>query len=382
MPRTSATPTAIVLALASIALLGPGSAQAGNTVHPRTPVLWPDAPCIASVDRTIDPLLTFGYEIPAEDTLLTVDELDDSRTHQFVGFCRQWPAGTSPPQYVSVDDLERAVESGSELDATKLDDPESTLETSVEWAGCWTRITADDQRRPITFEAAAEPVVWDTSELAAGTWVVAGYTWEPPYNLWRRAPWVVRVFDGEVDPAALQPAVAVGSTPELLSEDEPLELDLCVAADPEATVRVAWATTEDELPNWHEGEPMPLAGASMLALPFTTPPEAWGLTLLLRARVEGASGSDYASYPLAPIIVIKPGGIEDTGEGDSTSEGSSESESGSGDESGEGPGLGEGSEGSSDGCHCTSEPTRRGSPLAWALASLGLLALRRRAVIR
>ena len=98
---------------------------------------------------------------------------------------------------------------------------------------------ADDQRRPITFAAAAEPVVWDTSGVAPGTWVIAGYTWEPPYNLWRRAPWVVRVFDDDSDPALMQPALTIGSTPEVLVEDQEIDLDLCVAADPQATVRIA-----------------------------------------------------------------------------------------------------------------------------------------------
>lgn len=374
--------TAVTAAVVALGLVAP--AHAGNTVHPRTPVLWPDAPCIVAVDRASDPLLEFGYAIPVEDTKLSEDELEDSRTHQFIGFCRQWPAGTSPPAYVSVADLQRAIDNEAERDTSKLDDPEATLETSLEWADCWTRITPDDQRRPITFASAAEPVVWDTSEVAAGTWVIGGYTWEPPYNLWRRAPWVVRVFDDDSDPALLQPAVTVGPTPELLWEDELLAVDLCVAADPSATLRIAWATTEDALPQWHEGEPTPIADASELSIPFMAPPEAWGLTLLLRARVEGAMGSDYASYPLAPIIVIKPGGVEDGGDdGDDASDGGESSSSDTGESGDAGTETETGETGqvradaSDDACNCSTDPAR-GNLVGFLFGLPVLISIRRR----
>lgn len=371
----------MLVGLIAIGLVAP--VHAGNTVHPRTPVLWPEAPCIASVDRASDPVFEFGYAIPDEDVDVTIDELDDSRTHQFIGFCRQWPAGTSPPGYISVDDLQRAVDNGSELDASKLDDPEATLETSATWADCWTRITPDDQRRPITFAAAAEPVVWDTSAIAPGTWVVAGFTWEPPYNLWRRAPWVVRVFDDDSDPTQLLPAVTVGPTPELLVEDELLQLDLCIAADPEATVRIAWATTETELPQWTEGEPILVAGASELSVPFSTPQQAWGLTLLLRARVEAGNGSDYASYPLTPIVVIKPGGVEDgggDGDGDADSSDSDStgtddaSEADASDSTGTSPADDEASRNS---CNCSTDPARGNLALFWFALPV-LISIRRR----
>ncbi len=374
MPRWSMLATGLVL----VGLAAP--VFAGNTVHPRTPVLWPDAPCIAAVDRTSDPMFEFGYSIPFEDTNLTIDEFDDSRTHQFIGFCRQWPAGTSPPQYISVDDLQRSIAAGAELDATKLEDPEATLETSVAWADCWTRITADDQRRPITFAAAAEPVVWDTSGVAPGTWVIAGYTWEPPYNLWRRAPWVVRVFDDDSDPALMQPALTIGSTPEVLVEDQEIDLDLCVAADPQATVRIAWATTEDAVPQWQEGEPTPIADLDPLSVAFAAPPEAWGLTLLLRARIENGLGSDYAAYPLTPIIVIKPsaGDSGESGGSDesSGSDGSTESADADTTDESETSDAGNQDAGSA-GCQCAADSTRV-PPLASLLALLGMIPLRRR----
>lgn len=378
-----ALPVVGLLALVGVGVAGVmGEAEAGNTVHPRTPVLWPDAPCIQTIDRSVSSSFAFSYAIAREDTLLTIDELDDSRTHQFFAFCRQWPAGSPPPNYVSLADLQRAIDNGNELDASKLDDPEATLETSPAWAGCWTRVTADDARRPITFEAAAEPVVWDASTVATGTWVVAGYTWEPPYNLWRRAPWVVRVVEGSETAEQLQPAAALGETPELLNEDEPTALPLCVAADASASVRLGWAPSDEQPPQWREAEAIPSEGATMLALPFAAPPEAWGLTLVLRARVEGAGGA-YSTHPLGSLVVIKPGGPDPSGSDDASeaTDDAAETTAGAseGTDTGSSTGAGAGASASDSpgACACSSTHAR-GSAGGLALALLALLGLRRR----
>ena len=74
----------------------------------------------------------------------------------------------------------------------------------------WTRITADDERRPITYEAAKEPVLWDTTGLPVGPQIVYGYTWEPLINLWSRRMGVVQVVD-DLDLAASPPALAVST---------------------------------------------------------------------------------------------------------------------------------------------------------------------------
>lgn len=372
-----ALPLVGLLALAGVGVAGVmGEAEAGNSVHPRTPVLWPAAPCIQTLDRSVSSSFAFAYAIALEDTLLTIDELDDSRTHQFFAFCRQWPSGSPPPNYVTLADLQRAVDNGNELDASKLDDPEATLETSPTWAGCWTRVTADDARRPITFEAAAEPVVWDASTVATGTWVIAGYTWEPPYNLWRRAPWVVRVVAGSETAEQLQPAAALGETPELLTEDEPTELPLCVAADAGASVRLGWAPSHEQPPQWREAEAIPSEGATLLALPFAAPPEAWGLTLVLRARVEGAGG-EYSTHPLASLVVIKPGGPDPSDEsgGDDASEataGASEGTDSAGSTGESSESEGASASASPGACACTSTDSR-GTAGGLALALLALV---------
>ena len=55
--------------------LAPATAVAGNGTHPRTPVLWPQAPCRTIVDRSIEPILGMEYTIPYEDVDATPDEV-------------------------------------------------------------------------------------------------------------------------------------------------------------------------------------------------------------------------------------------------------------------------------------------------------------------
>lgn len=316
-----------VIAPALLAVLLASAAWAGNTVHPRTPVLWPEAPCIRDVDRSGDPLFAFSYDIPKEDTALTSDELPDSRRHQFIALCRQYPAGSVPPLFVSVADLQRSIDAGL-VGAELLDDPESSLETSELWAGCWARITADDERRAITFAAAAEPVVWDTSELASGSWIVAGYTWEPPFNLWRASPWVVRVVDG-ADPASAPAAATIGATPDVLWSDERLELELCARASPGAQLTLAWANSKQPQLGWTTIATVDLDQAAgpegQLSLDFAAPEPTWGQTLRLRSIVEPAGDSSpdadpdatYEAHARAAVVVIERRDDEDDGSDES-----------------------------------------------------------------
>lgn len=349
-------------------------ALAGNTVHPRTPVLWPDAPCIASVDRSSTPSFAFDYDIPAEDTQLSSDEFEDSRRHQFLGFCRQWPAGRPPPRYISIADLERAVMAGFEVDEL-LDDPEATLESSAVWAGCWTRITADDDRRPITDLAAAEPVAWELAGIDPGTWLIAGYTWEPPYNLWSRAPWVLRVLD-EAAPTEAQAAVSLADTTDTVYFDAILELTICVDAAPGSTLTLEWAPSKPDVLEWSALDEVELDGPGELLLPFAPPAESFGLTIVVRAAVEQPAGAGYDGHALSPVIVFAPpsegDGDGDPGDGDTadTSESSESSESGESD--GE---TGPGATPSTTGGRCSLGP-ERGNLFEFALL-LGLAWLAR-----
>jgi hypothetical protein len=245
--------------------------------------------------------------------------------------------------------------------ADMLGDPEATLETSAVWADCWTRITADDARRPITYAEAANPVVWDLAAIDAGTWLIAGYTWEPPYNLWSRAPWVLRVVDGPapVDPQA---AVSLSDTADNVYYDEILELPICVDAAPGSTLTLEWAPSKPELLEWSalDGE-VALDGPTELTLPFAPPPESFGLTVVVRAVVEQPAGAGYEGHALSPIIVFAPpSDPDDSGDGDGDGDGSDgESDSG---ETGSGDETGPGANASNAG-RCSLRPERGNLPV-------------------
>ena len=370
-----------VAAFVATLLLTAGPARASNLVHPRTPVVWPDGPCIVTADLGATSIFEFEYDIPQADTQLSADEFEDSRTHQFIGFCRQWPAGRPPPPYISTYDLQRSVDAGLEKDPTLLDDPEATLETSEVWADCWTRITADDARRPITEAAADEPVVWDLAAVGAGTWLIAGYTWEPPYNLWSRAPWVLRVVD-PLAPSDPQAAVTLADTDDTVNFDEILQLPICVDATEGSTLTLEWAASKPDVLEWVATDEIALDGPTELMLPFAPPLEAQGATIVLRAVVEQPAGAAYEGHALAPIIVFAPPS-EGDGDGDSGDGDSGDGDSGDGDpadgDSGETGTDGAPATDGADGGRCSLSPDRgRLGSLAILLALSCLPSIRRR----
>lgn len=354
-------------------------AHASNLVHPRTPVLWPESPCIVTADLGATPTFEFEYDIPAEDTQLSADEFPDSRTHQFLGFCRQWPAGRPPPRYISTYDLERSVEAGLE-EAALLDDPEATLETSEVWAGCWTRITADDQRRPITEAAAADPVVWDLAAIDPGTWLIAGYTWEPPYNLWSRAPWVLRVVD-DLAPSDPQAAVAIADTEDFVDFDEILDLSICIDAAPGSTLSLEWAASQPEVLEWTAVDELALDGPTEVTLPFAPPLETFGGTIVLRAVVEQPAAAAYEGHALSTVIVFAPPSDDesDSGDGDPTD---TDNGTDNGTDSGEtSPSETDSGSPSDDGAHsgrCSLRPNHGNLPTFAVLLGLSWLACARR----
>ncbi len=357
-----------------LATLVPQPVHASNLVHPRTPVLWPESPCIVTTELGVTPSFEFEYDIPEADTQLSSDEFEDSRTHQFIGFCRQWPAGRPPPRYISTADLERSVEAGIE-EAAALDDPESTLETSQIWAGCWTRITADDARRPITEAAAAEPVVWDLAAVQAGTYLIAGYTWEPPYNLWSRAPWVLRVVD-PLAPGDPQAAVSIADTEDFIGFDEVLDVPLCVDATAGSTLSLQWAASEPAVLEWAIADEIVLDGPTEMTLPFTPPAESFGASIVLRAVVEQPAGLAYEGHALSTVIVFAPPSGDGDGDGDPTESGdgdSTEDGDGGSTETGAPPATGDGGGG-----RCSLGPNRGRLPTFAILLGLSWIARVRR----
>ena len=365
----------LTLGLALAAGLAPRSAHAGNGAHIRTPVDWSGAPCMTVIDRSLDPNHAFDYAVPFEDTALTDDEVADSRTHQFFAFCRDRYHGSQLPGWVSEPDVEAAVNKGLG-DPSELDLELDVLANAPDWAECWTAITADAERRPITFASAAAPVVWDTSGLAPGTWVIDGYTHEPWTNLWTAHPGVVKIVD-DPDPAASGPAASLDFAELEVDFGELAPISGCVHAMPGTTMSLSWAlATINGEPSWVEfAAEVAVEGASF-ELNFEPPAETVSNPVLIRADLLDPMGRSWTAYSRNVIGVQDAGSSEGCDEGGfvggpcgDTETGSAPSETGApADEDSAG-----------GGCNCSTHA--RGDQAlgwAWGLALVGLIRRRRR----
>ncbi|MFV8749273.1 MYXO-CTERM sorting domain-containing protein [Nannocystaceae bacterium ST9] len=304
----------IALGLVLGSMLAPASAWAGNGTHPRTPVSWSDAPCMTIVDRSVSPIHSFGYSIPYEDVDVTPDEVPDSRTHQFFAYCRDRHLEEILPSWITEADAMAAAAKGlGELADVDLE--LQVLENVPEWADCWTRITADDQRRPITFAAAAEPVEWDTTALPAGTWVVEGYTYEPWFNMWTPHPGVFKIVD-DPDPAASPPAAALTFTEQTVTFGDSGTVSGCVDAMPGSTMTLSWALSAfGNEPQWHEfASDVPVEGASF-ELAFAPTIEAVSSSVLIRLDVSDPLARSWTAHAIEYIAVVENVGDEGCDEG-------------------------------------------------------------------
>jgi len=382
-------------------LLVPATARAGNATHPRTPVLWQPRPaCMTILDRTESAVLQFGYEIPLEDEkpVDAPDEVDDSRRHQFLGFCRHHSVQDYLPSWLSEADVAAAEAAG--LLGELVLEGDDVMDTNPMWNTCMVRITGDDERRIITFEEAAKPVVWDTTGLPVGTYTIEGYTWEPAGNIFSPRPGVIKIVD-DPDPAASPPALAIDNDVEddiIIYSTEELRIHGCISAMDGSTISGFWAKTDKpEMPlDWQNfAADVPVSGDEF-ELMFAPPPGVAG-NLVLRVDITDPMDRTYSGHMLAAASVL-PGAPMDT-EGDdcgalfisecTTSDTGGEESSGGaqvtegGDSSGAPKGTTGGTETGAttmmqtggDGCGCAV-----GSPVS--LAWLGLVCVRRRRRVR
>jgi hypothetical protein len=340
---------------AALLLVGllPERADAHNLDHVRTPVDWSGAPCLTVIDRSVDgPIHPLQYTIPFEDTMLSEDEPPDSRTHQFFALCRDHYFEDQLPNWISLADLDVAVGLGLGL-YDGIDLEYDVLDQALRWQDCFMRINADEDRRPISFAAAAEPVAWDTSSLAAGTYVVEAYTWEPWFNRWTEHPGVFRIID---DPAAEHPpAAALTFAEQVVVAGEDASVSGCVDAMPGATMDLAWALGGSGIdPQWEVfASDVPVENGEF-SLSLIGPESAIGHYLLVRMDVEDSLGRAWTAYSSEYIGVIgKPPMPGDSGDETEDDGGSGESgDAGESGESGDSGDPGTGGTGAGDGCAC------------------------------
>lgn len=291
-------------------LLAPVAARAGNGLHPRTPVLWPeDVPCMTVVDRSQSAVLHFAYDIPYEDTDVTADEVSDSRRHQFIAFCRNHSPQEPLPTWLSDKDVLAAASTDPPLHDVEDVPPDDIMENNPDYKDCFVRIVADEDRRPITFAEVAKGVDWDTTGLPAGPYIVEGYTWEPVFNTWYKRPGVIHVVDGP-DLAAVAPAAALMNTDGYMFANDGLTLQGCARALPGSKLTGYWSLTAETL-DWKTfAVDVPLDGET-ISLAFEPPIEAVGEQITLRVDVTDPMDRTFSSYAYQVISVLP--GSEDTG---------------------------------------------------------------------
>lgn len=372
---------------ASLVLALPLVAEAGNSLHPRTPVDWSGAPCMTIIDRSQGATYQLVYAIPYEDTDVTPDEVDQSRTHQFFGFCRDHHREELLPSWISEADLADADAHGLG-DASAVDAELEVLDNAPEWADCWVRINGDDERRPITFAAAAEPVPWDTSALPAGTYAVEGYTYEPWANEWWPHPGVFKIID-DPDPAASGPAAALTFAEQIVEHGNEGTISGCLDAMEGTTVTASWALSGfGTEPQWHVFvEQMPVSSGEF-ELPFAPPLETVSNTVLIKIDVEDPLGRTWTAHANSYIAVTESiGGDDNCDDGGGFVSDPCETDEETGDEatggnddnpsSGSETGPGAQEEGQSGSCNCASGSTSPWWALGFGLILLGRLSSRR-----
>ena len=192
---------------------------------------------------------------------------------------------------------------------------DDVMDTSTAWQGCWTRITQDADRRPITFAEAMMPVVWDTTGLPVGDYVIEGYTYEPAFNLWtERKSNVVRVFDGGDAATDNGPAVAIISDE---SVDPPymgqhFAVAGCADAMDGSTLSAFYASTEGAdsgtwNPDWApfvSDMPLDLDSEMMFNLDFVPPDEVAGQSVAIKVEVTDPMDRTYTAYRYDLVFVV------------------------------------------------------------------------------
>ena len=124
--------------------------------------------------------------------------------------------------------------------------------------------------------------------LPIGAYVVNGYTWEPPFNIYSLRSGVVKIVD-DPDPAASAPALSIGNkiSEGVVYETETLELFGCASAMDGSTITGYWAqiNTYGMPLDWVSFEADTPVVGDTFALPFAPPLEAAGNLIALKIEI-------------------------------------------------------------------------------------------------
>jgi hypothetical protein len=271
----------------------PRPAAAINGARPRVPPSFYGQECITVIGPG-SPLLEVGVTVPYEDIELTDDELPDSRTLGLYAFGRDLPPGQELPNWVLADDVARALEAG----VLEAPPPSDAVLPSSAWTDAVFGVV--EARQPIACDSAG-PWPWDTREVPVGAYVLWGYTFEPPLNLWTPRPGVVRVVDAEGEGP---PAVALQFLDDRLEfgVEQGLRVTGCVSADPGTEVRLAWARAA-EPDTWTVFDVLQPEDGTFDTVLFP-PDDALYEALYVRAEATDPSGRTFTHHARGALVVL------------------------------------------------------------------------------
>lgn len=288
------------------------SAQAGDGPRPRTPAEFPEPACMTVVDRSSDPTFAVTYTVALDEPEPTPDEVPDGRRLQFLAF---EPPFRTLPLWITTEDVV-AAEAVGLVDASKIPDRE-ILANSSDWpADAWARITPDDARIPISQAEAEKGVVWDTSLVAPGTYVISGYTWDPAFNHHSLRWGAIKVVDNLVEPAANLPSVFLPpAAVDVVTAGNEIMLEGCGDALDGSVLHLSWAEVDyANEPTWHPVDgAFPLESGAFV-IPFVPPTpakDAINFAVWLRIELEDPLGRRAIAESPNSFLIL-PGVAEST----------------------------------------------------------------------
>ena len=286
---------AVPLGLGALLAAWPSETRAINGARPRVPPSFYDHACITVVGPDA-PLVEIGLTVPYADVELTEDELFDSRTLQLYAFARDRPPGEALPNWVDAGDVARALEAGI-IDAAP--DPLDVLSSS-RWSGDAFPLVAIEDRLPIACESAG-PWPWETADVPLGAYVVWGYTFEPPLNLWTPRPGLIRVVDAA---GSGPPAVALTGLDRRLEfgRKQGLAVTGCLSGDAGTEVELSWARASAPADWTSFGRIVPEDGAFEVVL--QPPEDTIYQALHVRAEAIDPQGRRFTHYARGVLVVL------------------------------------------------------------------------------
>lgn len=288
-------------------LLVPSIASASNGAGVRTPPVFPQAACVTDIDRSEDPVFHLDIGLAREDVLLTQDEPPDSRRFQFFLVCEDTHRDfLELPNWITVAEAEDALARGT---ISEMPPDEDILERRPDLRACVHPMNADDDRMPITCEATQNGLEFDTSDLPSGNYVVRGYTYEPPLNLWSVRRGVVRVYD---TPDTAPPSVGLRS-PSLdgmqVRPGSPFPIQGCAVAT--CDVELQYASLIDIGTDDERWETFATVGAGEFDVEFDPPEALVGQPLLFRAVADPDGASPWIDHAEGTALVFGDDNLSD-----------------------------------------------------------------------